>query len=376
MRICIMGAGYVGSALAELLCKHHSVIMYDPDETKEAPSSECLLLNRLVPREMEAYIICVPTPLDNAGRPDHSFVEAAARDVQKAIAGSNGFSHDFRPLVVLESTVAVGTTRNLVAPIFDDLPYDVDVCFSPERISPGDRGIKDSTKVISGVDHLALIAIYNLYGPLLKIFACGTTEEAELAKLIENTQRDVNIALMNELNDAAETIGISFQRVLAACRTKWNFADYRPGLVGGHCIAVDPHFLMDSFPAPLALVSSAREINSMEPGLQARHVKRAATKYEAEAIVVLGAGYKPDSKDTRNAGVNHLVNWLRSYSNVQARTETKGAPVIEHFATIEEYNGYMETTHKRVFTVVAVEDTQFEELSDVYRLYQEQINGD
>lgn len=369
MRICILGAGYVGSELAKLLSEAHTVIMFDPDETKEAPNSECLMMHGKVPSEMEAYIICVPTPLCENGRPDHSFVVDAATKARDAIKESNSFSSDFRPLVVLESTVAVGTTRNLVAPLFEGLQYTVDVAFSPERISPGEKGVSDSVKVISGVDHLALIAVYNLYGPILNVYACQA-EEAELAKLVENTQRDVNIALMNELNDAAETLGISFQRTLAACRSKWNFADYRPGLVGGHCIAVDPHFLMDSFKIPLSMVSLARDINAQEPTRLGRQIYKKAKEAGAITIAVLGAGYKPDSTDTRNAGATHLVSWLKFYANRDFNQET-GPRTVEHFATLEEYQGFMEVTKKKVFTVVAVADTQFEELENVYRLYED-----
>jgi nucleotide sugar dehydrogenase len=370
MRVCILGAGYVGSALAEMLSPSNTVIMFDPDWSKGAPNGQCLILHEKVPKEMEVYIICVPTPLCENGRPDHSFVVDAATMVRDAIKDSNGFSADFRPLVILESTVAVGTTRDLVAPIFEGLRYTVDVAFSPERISPGDKGIEDSVKVISGVDHLALIAVYNFYGPNLKVFACGSTEEAEMAKLLENTQRDVNIALMNELNDAAENLGISFQRVLAACRTKWNFADFKPGLVGGHCIAVDPHFLMDSFKIPLSMVSLARDINAQEPTRLGRQIYKAAKEAGAITIVVLGAGYKPNSTDTRNAGATHLVSWLKFYANRDFNQET-GPRTVEHFSTLEEYQGFMEVTKKNVFTVVAVEDTQFEKLENVYRLYED-----
>ena len=361
MRVCIVGAGYVGLALADLISQSdHNVILYDTDTTKD--SCHHLVVHHTMPRGCDIYLITVPTPVDENNKPDYTYVKQAAEAIAYAMDPID-ITH-----VILESTVGVGTTRNIVAPILAKTGMPHGVGFSPERVSPGDTSISDAVKIISALDDDTLGFLEMFYGQFFELHKVATPEIAEMAKLVENAQRDVNIAFMNECNELAELQDVPFQQVLAACRTKWNFADYKPGLVGGHCIAVDPYFLMEGNPIEdmeLTMLEGAREVNSCEPNLVAMRIYHAAPK-DCGTIIVLGFGYKPNSKDSRNSGVFPVVEALDNL----VRTCSPKHEIV-HLYNRDAYDLFIkEHGIKKRFVAVVIEDDQFADI-EAFRLYKD-----
>ena len=338
--ICILGAGYVGTALYEVLRRdeHNEVCFYDPAKGLDVIRTDCC-----------AYIICVPTPLrEGTTEPDYSMVTEATKRVAEAMDPVDC------TLVIVESTVGVGTCNGLVNNILEASGKPYDLCFSPERVSPGEVSITSAAKIVSGKTQGALQRIIGLYSPFFEIHVAPSMKVAEMAKLTENVQRDVNIALMNELNMLAEQqYDIDFSHVLAACRTKWNFADFRPGLVGGHCIAVDPWYLIDKNHAPLMRV--AREVNDEMPRFIANCIIGEVPE-GTELIVLLGENYKPGVKDTRNAGVAELYKRLRTMS-LQGFT----VPVIR-LKDRKAYDAFMAASDFTVFTIIGVDEEEFSDI--------------
>ena len=353
MNICIFGAGYVGSALATLMNQSEDlhVVCVDP-QARSNPNF--VTFHAAVPRGIHVFIICVPTPLDQFDQPDLHCVKQAAESIATNMSGA-------RPLVIVESTVRVGDTEGLVAGILDQSLKAYDLAFSPERISPGDTTITDAVKVVAGRDDRSVRRAKALYSQFFEVHVAPSIRVAEMAKLLENTQRDVNIALMNELYWNAEVMGVPFDEVLAACRTKWNFADYKPGLVGGHCIAVDPVYLAHSMPGidgtDLSVIETARTTNRIQPSEVAIRIIGIARSNNVENIILLGEGYKPNSKDTRNSGAVEVV------SLVQRFFEDTDVAVV-HLNNVADY-----FTLDNCMTVVLVEDDQFKHLKNVYRPY-------
>lgn len=360
MKVCIMGAGYVGCSLAEVIGVKHDTICYDPSKPR-SEHANYTVTNEAVPEDCQVYIICVPTPLAN-GEPDHRYVAHATAQVAEAASG------DELTFVCVESTVAIGTTRNLVQDILQsEYPgKNFAIGFSPERVSPGDVSITSAVKVVAGLTPLAHKFFAAFYGDFFEIHLAESPEVAEMAKLVENTQRDVNIAFMNEANRLANNHNVDFQQVLAACRTKWNFADFRPGLVGGHCIAVDPHFLIGN--SYSQLMRKARGVNDWEPIYQARYIIEHMPE-GTEEVVVLGLNYKPGVKDARNAGVFKLCDELKavcaSFDRPIRITRLSHLDQYEHFRIANSDRNY--------FTVIAVEEEEFAGV-DGYRLYKKGEN--
>ncbi len=261
MKISVIGLGYVGLPLAIALARKFDVIGFDvdsgriaeleggEDRTREiapdalASSSIKLTSDPEMCRGCDVYIVAVPTPVDRQNRPDLGALVAATRMVAGVIDAGR------RPTIVFESTVYPGVTENVCGPAIEAVSgkqrgRDFRLGYSPERINPGDREhtIDKITKVVAGEDEEVLDQLEAIYGSITSggTFRAASIKAAEAAKAIENAQRDINIAFMNEIAQIFSHVGLSVWDVLAAAKTKWNFLPFEPGLVGGHCIGVDP----------------------------------------------------------------------------------------------------------------------------------------
>ena len=338
-RIAVVGLGYVGLPLAAAFGRHFDTLGFDinagrveelqqgRDRTGETDSDDLAAATRLEfsanPAALAAcnvYLVTVPTPVDDATRPDLRPLEQASRTVGAVLKPGD--------VVVYESTVYPGTTEEVCVPVLEEasgLSFNRDFfCgYSPERINPGDREhrLETITKVTSGSTPETAAFVDALYRTIITVgtHPAPSIKVAEAAKVIENTQRDVNIALVNELAMIFQTMGIDTADVLAAARTKWNFLPFTPGLVGGHCIGVDPYYLTHKATVlgyHPELILTARRINS-RMGLHVAHqvLRLMAGKrihVVDSRILVLGLTFKPDCADLRNTRVIDIVRELEA----------------------------------------------------------------
>ena len=339
-KIAVIGLGYVGFPLAVAFARLVPVVAFDLNsariealllgndstgevDTKDFDELEHLFLTTNVEhiRDCNVYIVCVPTPIDEFKKPDLTPLMTASRMVGQHLDQGN--------VVLFESTVYPGVTEECCVPIIESvsgLKFNEGfyVGYSPERVNPGDKGrtLETIVKVTSGSTDEAADFIDALYK---QIVTAGTHRAqsiriAEAAKVIENIQRDVNIALMNELSILFEKLGIPTADVLAAARTKWNFLDFRPGLVGGHCIGVDPYYLThkaQQIGYHPEIILSGRRINDSMPEHIATNVIRYLMNYrvnlENARMLVLGLTFKEDCPDTRNTKVVDLVYHIKRF---------------------------------------------------------------
>lgn len=370
--VCIVGLGYVGLPLSIAFDEEGcDVIGYDVDEEKvdalagnvdptdevgdeAVAASEVVFTSDPTPIERATHvIITVPTPVDGMQNPNLDFVEAAARTVGEHMATGT--------TVVLESTVYPGVTRDVLVPILQaasglEHGEGFNVGYSPERLSPGDagRGLRDVVKIVSGDTDETLADLAELYERVVDagVYRAPTIETAEAAKVLENVQRDTNIALVNELAIICEHMDLDTHEVIDAAASKWNFHEYTPGLVGGHCIPVDPLYLVHGseragFSPKLILQS--REINEYMPKHTAELALKALNEQgkvlQDSRLVVLGLSYKPNVGDLRTSQVAGVVSALSEYgieaagydplADPDATRETLG---IEPLADLE-YDG-------------------------------------
>ena len=338
IKLGIIGLGYVGLPLAVEFGKNIETIAHDInvkrinelklgiDKTLEVleenmNSSKLLRFTNDIMdlKECNYYIVTVPTPIDKNNNPDLSFLESASESLGKIIGVND--------IVIFESTVFPGATEEICCPIlekYSGLKFNKDFfCgYSPERINPGDKvhKITDIIKVTSGSNHEVAIKVDNLY----KIVALAGTHKAssmkvaEAAKVIENIQRDINIALINEISIICEKLNIETKEVLSAARTKWNFLDFKPGLVGGHCIGIDPYYL--TYRAKQAgyepeLILAGRKLNeSMSKIIVNTFINLMLTKninLSNPKVLILGLTFKENCPDLRNSKVFDLVEQLK-----------------------------------------------------------------
>ena len=337
-KIAIIGLGYVGLPVAVSFARSGvPVIGYDVDlrriaeltagfdRTLEVDAGE---LGR-VPlsftaspadlRQADFHIVTVPTPIDAARRPDLGAMLAASRDVGRILKSGD--------IVVYESTVYPGAVEEDCVPVLEahsglTCGVDFKVGYSPERINPGDKVHRFETivKVVSGQDAETLEIVSAVYGSVVTagIHRAPSIKVAEAAKVIENTQRDLNIAFMNELSLIFHALGIDTGDVLAAAQTKWNFMPFQPGLVGGHCIGVDPYYL--TYRAEKAgyhpeIILAGRRLNdSMGIHIARECVRNLLRRKSSDAIVtVLGMTFKEDVPDTRNTKAVDIIRELESF---------------------------------------------------------------
>ena len=340
IRIGIVGLGYVGLPLAVYLGRHFPVVGFDINKnriaelaegrdrthevTDEEFSSATTLEYARDRRELETcnfVIVTVPTPIDKNRRPDMSALKAASRIVGETLSRGD--------IVVFESTVYPGATEEVCVPEIEKasgLVYNQDFFagYSPERINPGDKQhrLPDIVKVVSGSTPEVADLINAVYS---KVITAGThkvssIQVAEAAKVIENIQRDVNIALVNELAMLFKELELDTSEVLAAAGTKWNFHGYRPGLVGGHCIGVDPYYLThkaQSIGFHPEMILAGRRINDGMAGYVAQDVlksmMRKKLKVDESRVLVMGFTFKENCPDTRNTKIADLVGELSSF---------------------------------------------------------------
>lgn len=335
-KIGVVGLGYVGLPLAVEFSKHFDVVGYDIHEKRleelrcnedskmdigPIDLSKSNIYYTSDPEDLvdaNIYIVTVPTPVDPLKNPNLDPVLAATDMIGSMLNGDD--------IVVYESTVAPGTTEDICARRLEELSglklnKDFKVGFSPERINPGDveHSLTKVVKIVSGSDPKALEIISGIYRAILgdNVHEASSIKVAESAKILENMQRDVNIALVNEVATLFDKMGISTKDVLEAAGTKWNFAPYRPGLVGGHCIGVDPYYMLNlakEHDLTLPVTQAAREVNEsmVEYVVLKIRAHLEIKKVKSAGILVLGATFKENCPDTRNSKSLELINALRA----------------------------------------------------------------
>ena len=345
--IAVVGLGYVGLPLAVEFGKKYRTIGFDLSEEKVAayhrrrdPTGEVspedfkaaakleVTTNPRALREADFIIVAVPTPVDEAHRPDFGPLVGASSSVGRNLTRG--------ATVVFESTVYPGATEEVCIPLLEKhsglkWKHDFFVGYSPERINPGDKQhtLTRIIKVVAGDTPATLERVAQVYGSVVSagVHRASSIKVAEAAKVIENTQRDLNIALVNELAIIFHQVGIDSQEVLEAAGTKWNFLPFRPGLVGGHCIGVDPYYLTykaETLGYHPQVILSGRKINDgMGKYVAEQTVKRMILRgfcVNKQAVIVLGLTFKEDVPDTRNSRVIDVVRELESF----------GARVVVH----------------------------------------------
>ena len=338
--IGVVGLGYVGLPVAFHFSKKYSVIGYDVNKQRIEQLNKNFDWNKEISveelesssitfssdastlRKCNFIIIAVPTPVLEDRTPDLTFLEMASSIVGENLSKGT--------IVIYESTVFPGATEEVCIPKLEEasnllVGKDFFVGYSPERINPGDTENTFNTisKIVSAQDLVTLEKIYNLYQSVINapVYKAESIKVAEAAKVVENTQRDINIALMNELSYIFNKLGIDTLEVLQAAKTKWNFLHFAPGLVGGHCIGVDPYYLIHKakevgyFPK---FISSAREVNDEMPSFIMNSLEKIleekSIKKTESVITILGVTFKQNVPDIRNSKSIELIKMLQDKS--------------------------------------------------------------
>ena len=338
-KMSVIGLGYVGMPIAVAFSKTLRVIGFDINEhkvglyqqgidvTKEVGDealkncTACFTSDASLLKEARFHIIAVPTPVNSDHTPDLSPVESASRLLGKNLEKGS--------IVVFESTVYPGVTEKICVPILEEesglkCGVDFKVGYSPERINPGDKvhRLESIVKIVSGMDEETLEIVAKVYELVVKagVYRAESIKVAEAAKVIENSQRDINIAFMNELSIIFNKLGIDTKAVLAAAGTKWNFLKFQPGLVGGHCIGVDPYYLTyeaERIGYHSQIILSSRRINDdMGKYVAENLIKaliRAGVTVKDARVGILGFTFKENCPDTRNTRVVDIVRELGEY---------------------------------------------------------------
>lgn len=338
-KISVVGLGYVGMPIAVAFAKKIDVIGFDLnkkkidlyragiDPTNEVGDDE--IKNTTVEftadeaklKEAKFHIVAVPTPINSDKTPDLSPVEGASRIVGRNLTKGS--------IVVYESTVYPGVTEGICVPILENesglkCGVDFKIGYSPERINPGDKvhRLENITKIVSGMDDESLEEIAKVYELVIEVgvHRAGSIKVAEAAKVVENSQRDINIAFMNELAMVFDRMGIDTKEVVEAMNTKWNALGFTPGLVGGHCIGVDPYYFVyeaEKLGYHSQIILSGRKINDgMGKFVADAIIKKLilANKVVRQAkVVILGITFKENTPDTRNSKVVDIIESLREY---------------------------------------------------------------
>jgi len=354
--VSVIGLGYVGLPVAVAFGAKKKTIGFDInhkrieelcsfyDRTGEVAEEELRSTDIIFTSSVDAlrqadfHIVAVPTPIDEARQPDLGLLVRASETVGLALKKGD--------IVVYESTVYPGVTEEICVPILEQRSglacgIDFKVGYSPERINPGDRehSFTKITKVVSGQDPETLEIVAGVYGSVVKagVYKASSIKVAEAAKVIENTQRDLNIALMNELALIFDRMGIDTGDVLAAAGTKWNFLPFKPGLVGGHCIGVDPYYLTHKAEQlgylPQVILAGRRINDSMGEFIARRTVKemvKAGLPLLGNTVTILGITFKEDCPDLRNSKVVDIIREMKEYGlNVQVHDPLAGPAEVE-----------------------------------------------
>lgn len=388
MKVAIIGLGYVGLPLAVAASEKYKVVGFDinrsrideltkgHDRTGELSNGELTNAKSLAftsddqdLTDANFYIVTVPTPIDSNNNPDLSLIEKASKLVGSKI--SNG------DIVVFESTVFPGCTEEICVPIIEKasgMTFNEGffLGYSPERINPGDkeRGVKDILKVTSGSTEEVAHKIDEFYASFITAgtHLASSIKVAEAAKVIENAQRDINIAFVNELALIFNKVGIDTHEVLEAAGTKWNFLPFTPGLVGGHCIGVDPYYLThkaESLGYLPEVILAGRRINSNMGKYVAQEIIKIITKNDVELVgakvLLMGITFKENCPDVRNTRVIDIINELKEY-NIQVDVFD---PLADKDEVLDEYNIELIEDYSGSYaaTVLAVSHDAFENVN-------------
>jgi UDP-N-acetyl-D-galactosamine dehydrogenase len=380
INIAIIGLGYVGLPLFCLLSKHYNCIGLDKDSARISLLNEgldyrecdkrhnikiALQRNTVTTRYTEiakcnVFIVCVPTGVDNSKQPDLTPLMEVCASLGEILKQGD--------LVIFESTVYPGATNDVCVPIlerYSNLTIDKDfsVGYSPERINVGDKPHKIASipKIISASNATSLCLMDKIYSCIIDapIIRASSIKVAEAAKMYENVQRDVLIALANEYSEFCKSNDISITEVTECAASKWNFAKVYPGLVGGHCIGVDPYYLLNkasSMGVDLPLITTARNTNENKVNIVAKRVV-SMLEHKDCRVLIMGVTYKANTADCRNSKVFDLVDMLTvkgihvdCYDPVANKAETKKLPMINDLTGIEDYTNIIVCTKHKVFT--------------------------
>jgi len=383
--LAVVGLGYVGFPLAVEFSKKRHVIGYDNnnqrinelcsgfDKTNETQPEEFVDNKNLSftsdlekIKDANCFIICVPTPINNSNQPDLSILESVTNKIGSLLKKGD--------IVIYESTVYPGCTEEVCVPILENVSSlifneDFFCGYSPERLSPGGGGPKltDIIKITSGSTKEASLTIDNLYSSIISAgtFNVDSMKIAEAAKIIENTQRDLNIALVNELAVICSKLNIDTLSVLEAAATKWNFNHYKPGLVGGHCIGVDPYYL--TYKAAQVgyhpeVILAGRRVNNNIVSHITNHTIKLISKNKLElnnaSILILGITFKENCPDVRNSKV---INLVESFQEFEFNVDVYDPAVDKNEKKNLKNINFIEFIKKEYYTaiVIAVEHDEF-----------------
>ncbi|KGB54077.1 Vi polysaccharide biosynthesis protein vipA/tviB [Sphingopyxis sp. LC81] len=367
IKIGVVGLGYVGLPVAVAFARIFDVVGFDIDRnrvdslrggtdwTGEISGEELQRSSIAITAEPSAlencnfFVVSVPTPVDDQRRPDFSMLESASRLVGSVMRTGS--------IVVFESTVYPGATEEICLPALEAASgmvagRDFKVGYSPERINPGDREhpLEQVVKVVAGQDAESLDVIAEVYGRIIDagVHRAESIKVAEAAKVLENTQRDINIALMNEMSQICDRVGIRTHDVLRAAGTKWNFLPFTPGLVGGHCIGVDPYYLTskaEQLGYHPQMILAGRRINDGMAAYTASRVVQKLSMQDGSApyrrVGILGITFKENVPDIRNSKVADLYIELQGYGLEPAVSD----PMADPAQTRHEY-GITLTDHR------------------------------
>lgn len=388
--LAVIGLGYVGLPIALAFAKKIKVIGFDINDervdmmrrgidpsneldAKEFENCDIEFTSSLdVLRKANFYIVAVPTPVDEHNVPDLVPVQRASETIGKVLKKGD--------YVVFESTVYPGCTEEDCVPIMENLSglkmvTDYKIGYSPERINPGDKEhtITTIVKVVSGCCPESLETIAKVYELVVKagVHRASSIKVAEAAKIIENTQRDLNIALMNELSIIFDRMGINTYEVLEAAGTKWNFLKFQPGLVGGHCIGVDPYYLTyksQKLGYDSQVILAGRAINDGMAGYVAKrilqHIIKNNGNIKEAKVLVMGATFKENVSDIRNSKVADVVKELKSFSlNVEVTDPYASSEELQHeygFGLINE------TGNDYDAVIITVPHNEYKNMDDAY----------
>ena len=384
-KLAIIGLGYVGLPLAVEFSKKYVTIGFDLDEsrinelnikfdrTNELSNNQLSCLdnftitsNEKTIADADIYIITVPTPVDKNNKPNLRPITSASEIVARYLKKDN--------LVIYESTVFPGCTEQICVPILEkisNLVYNSDFScgYSPERINPGDKNntLTKIVKVVSGSNEEALDIVDNLYGSIIEAgtYRASSLAVAEAAKVIENTQRDVNIALINELALIFNKLDINTREVLEAAETKWNFLPFKPGLVGGHCIGVDPYYLTHKaieIGHHPEIILAGRKINDKMGDFIAEKtiseiIKVGVSPIKAK-ITIFGLSFKENCPDLRNTKVITILNKLNHYNCLVQVVD----PIVSPDDALDQYGiklNKIQSIEKQDAIILAVPHKQF-----------------
>jgi UDP-N-acetyl-D-galactosamine dehydrogenase len=395
-KLSVIGLGYVGIPLAIAFAKKTDVIGFDInrekiklykqgiDVTNEVgnqaikESTVHFTADEKKLRESKFHIIAVPTPINKDKTPNLKLIEDASMLLGRNLSSGS--------IVVYESTVYPGVTEELCIPLLEKesglkCGADFKVGYSPERINPGDRlhRIENIIKVVSGTDDEALDNISRVYELIIEagVYQAESIRVAEAAKVIENAQRDINIAFMNELSIIFDKLNIDTRLVLNAAKTKWNFQDFTPGLVGGHCIGVDPYYLTykaETIGYHSQVILAGRRINDdMGKYVAENTVKqliKANNQIKGARVAIMGITFKENCPDIRNSKVIDIIKELREYDIEVEVTD----PIANEFEVLSEYNIQLKQWNDIGFVdavIIAVKHKAYEsiKLEDIKKIF-------